>query len=83
MHGLPMYYTMEWDKAAASVAQLAELQPETVVAGHGVPMRGLEMRNAHHRLARDFDRIAVPRNGRYLRTPARAEDGSAYCRPGS
>jgi hypothetical protein len=39
--------------------------------------------NAHHRLARDFDRIAVPRNGRYLRTPARAEDGSAYCRPGS
>ena len=83
MHGPPMYYTVEWDKAAASVAQLAELQPETVITGHGVPMRGLEMRNALHRLARDFDRIAVPRNGRYLRTPARAEDGSAYCRPGS
>jgi hypothetical protein len=65
------------------VAQLAALEPETVITGHGVPIRGLEMRNALYRLARDFDRIAVPRNGRYLRTPARAEDGSAYCDPGT
>jgi glyoxylase-like metal-dependent hydrolase (beta-lactamase superfamily II) len=83
MHGPPMYYTVDWDKAATSVAQLAELEPETVITGHGVPMRGLEMRSALHRLARDFDRIAVPRNGRYLRSPARAEDGSAYCDPGT
>jgi hypothetical protein len=46
-------------------------------------MRGLAMRNALHRLARDFDRIAVPQYGRYLGTPARAEDGSAYCNPGT
>jgi glyoxylase-like metal-dependent hydrolase (beta-lactamase superfamily II) len=83
MHGPPMYYTVDWDKAATSVAQLAELAPETVITGHGVPMRGQEMRNALHRLARDFDRIAVPQNGRYLRTPASAEDGSAYCDPGT
>jgi glyoxylase-like metal-dependent hydrolase (beta-lactamase superfamily II) len=82
MHGPPMYYTVDWDKAATSVAQLAELEPETVITGHGVPMRGLEMRSALHRLARDFDRIAVPRNGRYLRSPARAEDGR-YCDPGT
>jgi glyoxylase-like metal-dependent hydrolase (beta-lactamase superfamily II) len=82
VHGPPMYYTVEWDKAATSVAQLAELEPETVITGHGVPMRGPEMRIALHRLARDFDRIAVPQDGRYLRTPARAEDGSAYCDPG-
>jgi glyoxylase-like metal-dependent hydrolase (beta-lactamase superfamily II) len=83
MHGPPMYYTVEWDKAARSVAQLAELAPETVITGHGVPMRGLEMQNALDRLARDFDCIAVPQNGRYLRTPASAEDGSAYCDPGT
>jgi glyoxylase-like metal-dependent hydrolase (beta-lactamase superfamily II) len=83
MHGPPMYYTVEWDKAEDSVARLAELEPELVITGHGVPMRGPEMRTALHRLAREFDRIAVPRNGRYLRTPARAEDGSAYCDPGT
>jgi glyoxylase-like metal-dependent hydrolase (beta-lactamase superfamily II) len=83
MHGPPMYYTVEWDKAARSVAQLAELAPETVITGHGVPMQGPEMRAALGRLAREFARVAVPRNGKYLRTPARVEDGSAYCDPGT
>jgi glyoxylase-like metal-dependent hydrolase (beta-lactamase superfamily II) len=83
MHGPPMYYTVEWDKAATSVARLAELGPELVVTGHGVPMQGPEMRAALGWLAREFARIAVPRNGKYLRTPARAEDGSAYCDPGT
>jgi glyoxylase-like metal-dependent hydrolase (beta-lactamase superfamily II) len=83
MHGPPMYYTVEWDKAEQSVARLAELEPEIVVTGHGVPMRGAEMRAALHRLAREFVHIAVPDKGRYLRTPARAEDGSAYCDPGT
>jgi glyoxylase-like metal-dependent hydrolase (beta-lactamase superfamily II) len=83
MHGPPMYYTVDWDKAASSVAQLAELEPELVVTGHGLPMRGPEMRSALHRLAREFDRIAAPKNGRYVRRPARVEDGSAYCPPGS
>ena len=36
------------------------------------------MREALHTLARDFDRIAVPKQGIYLKEPARAEDGSAY-----
>ena len=43
-------------------------------------MRGPEMRTALHTLARDFDRIAVPKQGIYLKEPARAEDGSAYRR---
>lgn len=83
MHGPPMYYTVEWDKAGQSVRRLADLEPEVVITGHGVPMRGPEMRAALHRLAREFSSIAVPKNGRYVRTPVRAEDGSAYCDPGS
>jgi glyoxylase-like metal-dependent hydrolase (beta-lactamase superfamily II) len=83
IHGPPMYYTVEWDKAGESVARLAELEPEVVITGHGLPMRGPEMRSALHRLAREFSSIAVPENGRYVRSPARAEDGSAYCPPGS
>ncbi|WP_152045739.1 MBL fold metallo-hydrolase [Aureimonas psammosilenae] len=78
MHGPPMYYTVEWDKARASVAELAALEPEIVLTGHGRPMSGPEMRAALHRLSSDFDEIAVPKSGRYLTEPARAEDGSAY-----
>jgi transposase len=70
-------------KARESVRLLADLEPEVVITGHGRPMRGAEMRAALHRLASEFDRIAVPETGRYLRTPARAEDGSAYCDPGT
>ena len=57
---------------------LAKLEPEIAVTGHGPAMRGPEMRAALHALARDFDRIAVPDQGRYVEKPARADDGSAY-----
>jgi glyoxylase-like metal-dependent hydrolase (beta-lactamase superfamily II) len=78
MHGPPQYYTVEWDKAKASVLLLASLEPELIAAGHGQPMKGAEMRSALHRLALEFDDIAMPKSGRYLTHPARAEDGSAY-----
>lgn len=80
LHGPPMYYTSDWEKAGESVRRLAALEPEVVVTGHGRPMQGEGMRNALHLLARDFERIAVPRTGRYVEQPARAEDGSAYPR---
>ena len=80
MHGPPMYYTTDWQKARASVEQLAQLEPEIAVTGHGPAMRGPEMRAALHDLARDFDRIAVPEDGHYVDQPARVSDGSAYRR---
>ncbi|QCG95306.1 MBL fold metallo-hydrolase [Azospirillum sp. TSA2s] len=81
MHGPPMYFTVEWDKAKDSVARLAALEPELVITGHGEPMHGTEMRTALHRLADEFDSIATPRRGIYLEKPARAEDGTAYRGP--
>lgn len=78
MHGPPTYFTVEWDKARVSVARLAALAPRLVVTGHGQPMHGPEMRQALFRLAEDFDRIARPPSGRYVASPERAEDGSAY-----
>jgi glyoxylase-like metal-dependent hydrolase (beta-lactamase superfamily II) len=81
MHGPPMYFTVEWDKARESVVRLAALEPELVITGHGEPMKGAEMRAALHRLADGFDSIAVPRQGIYLENPARAEDHSAYRAP--
>ncbi|HEV7869437.1 MAG TPA: MBL fold metallo-hydrolase, partial [Chthoniobacteraceae bacterium] len=78
MHGPPMYFTPDWDSARTSVNALAALEPELVVTGHGRAMRGAEMRSALHLLARDFDQIAVPEQGRYVNHPDRPEDGSAY-----
>jgi hypothetical protein len=76
-----MYYTVDWEEAGRSVARLAALKPEVVLTGHGVPMRGPAMRAALERLADEFSSIAVPRSGRYVSAPARAEDGSAYREP--
>ena len=56
-----------------SVQRLARLEPELVVTGHGPAMQGPEMTAALHALARDFDTIAVPRQGRYVHDPARFE----------
>jgi len=81
LQGPPMYYTQDWSQARASVERLATLEPETAVTGHGRAMRGPEMRAALHLLAQEFDRIAVPEQGRYVRDPARVETGTAYSAP--
>ena len=66
IHGPPMYYTPDWELARESVERLARLEPELVVTGHGPAMQGPEMQAALHTLARDFDQIAVPEQGRYV-----------------
>ena len=78
MHGPPAYYTQDWDAARASVAKLAALEPELVVAGHGPAMQGPEMRQALQHLAANFDAIAVPESGKYVRDPARAGTNEPY-----
>jgi len=70
LHGPPKYYTTDWDAARDSVQGLAQLKPELVITGHGQPMRGAKMQSALALLARDFDRIAVPEHGRYVRAAA-------------
>jgi glyoxylase-like metal-dependent hydrolase (beta-lactamase superfamily II) len=82
MHGPPAYYTTDWAAAGDSVRTLALLEPEAALTGHGVPLYGEELRGALHALARDFERVAVPADGRYVRRPAIAdENGVAYVPP--
>jgi glyoxylase-like metal-dependent hydrolase (beta-lactamase superfamily II) len=81
LHGPPMYLTIDWDAARKSVRTLAALDPERVITGHGRPLQGPEMRRALKALADDFDRVAVPKHGRFVEEPLRAEDGSAYKPP--
>src|SRR3954463_914655 len=73
MHGPPMYFTPDWDQARESVRALAALEPELVVTGHGRAMRGKEMILALNALARNFDEVARPEQGRYVKEPARAD----------
>ncbi len=78
MHGPPMYFTQDWKAARDSVERLAALEPELILTGHGPAMQGPEMRKALQELAGNFDQIAVPKDGRYVRQPATAESGDAY-----
>jgi glyoxylase-like metal-dependent hydrolase (beta-lactamase superfamily II) len=70
LHGPPAYYTIDWQAAEASVMELASLEPEVVVTGHGVAMRGERLKRDLHDLAANFRRVAVPKRGRYVRQPA-------------
>lgn len=81
IHGPPMYLTVDWPAAGASVRALAALRPERAITGHGRPLGGPDLRRGLDALAQEFERIAVPRKGRYVDRPARVEDGSAYRAP--
>ncbi|MDX1934231.1 MAG: MBL fold metallo-hydrolase [Capsulimonadales bacterium] len=78
LHGPPMYYTQDWEAARISVERLAMLEPEIAVTGHGRAMRGQDLRTALHTLAENFDRIAVPEQGRYVVRPAQVGTNAAY-----
>jgi len=70
LHGPPSYYTIDWPAAEKSVAELASLEPEVAVTGHGVAMRGERLRRDLRDLAANFRLRAVPKHGRYVRQPA-------------
>lgn len=82
MHGPPQYFTPDWISAKQSVETLAALEPALVLTGHGHPLKGPEMCAALHRLAQEFDAIAVPKQGRYVLNPAQADEtGPSFIPP--
>ncbi|HEX2251772.1 MAG TPA: MBL fold metallo-hydrolase [Thermoanaerobaculia bacterium] len=81
LHGPPMYYTPDWERAEESVKRLAELPVERVVTGHGRALAGPELRAGLRRLADEFRELAVPREGRYVEEPAGAGSGREYRPP--
>ena len=81
LHGPPAYFTQDWSSARDSVRQLAALAPETLVAGHGQPMRGETMRTRLRTLAEHFDEWERPRYGRYAAQAAVADDSGTVILP--
>ena len=70
VNGPPMYFTPDWRAAANSVRALAGLRPRVAATGHGPPLHGEPMLEQLERLAHDFERVAMPRSGRYVGRPA-------------
>lgn len=69
LHGPPSYYTPDWESARTSVLDLAKLGPHTIAPSHGLPMSGDEVPEQLQNLAMNFERIAVPEHGKYVRKP--------------
>lgn len=81
MHGPPAYFTPDWDRARDSVQALASLEPQLLLAGHGQPWAGEEMRTRLHELADHFDAWERPRLGRYRAQPAIADETGVVMLP--
>lgn len=74
-HGAPAYFTTHWAEAGRSVRRLADLSPRVLVPGHG-QRAGSDVQQGVRDLAGRFER-EMPRQGRYVRAPARVRpDGS-------
>jgi len=67
IHGPPAYFTPDWGAARESVERLRALHPAIAATGHGPVMRGTELERGLDMLAAEFDEIAVPERGRYVR----------------
>jgi glyoxylase-like metal-dependent hydrolase (beta-lactamase superfamily II) len=81
IHGPPSYFTPDWESAELSVRRLADLEPEVAACGHGIPMRGDELRRGLRHLANNFRAAAIPRWGRYVGRPARADESGVVSVP--
>lgn len=66
IHGPPRYLTTDWVSAWESVKMLAELKPAIAVTGHGHPVNGEWLKENLAILAKDFDKIAIPEQGKYV-----------------
>ena len=64
--GSPRYFTTDWVSAWDSVKKLEALKPKVAISGHGLPMKGEELTSNLQKLSNEFQRIAIPNNGKYL-----------------
>lgn len=67
MSGPPRYLTTDWEAARQSVRKLRDLQPQSAIAGHGMPMEGERLAESLRKLAEEFDSVAVPDYGKYVK----------------
>ncbi len=71
-------FNMDWEATRAAVRKLAELRPNVIGCGHGIPMSDAA---APERLERFAERFRAPRHGRYAHTPAKVDEGGVVRLP--
>ncbi|CAN5836510.1 hypothetical protein BH23GEM6_BH23GEM6_24120 [soil metagenome] len=57
-----MCFSEDFQAAAGSVRRFAVLEPEVLLAGHGRPLGGTQMRDARRALAAGFAQVAGPKD---------------------
>lgn len=80
LHGPPAYFTTNWSDALGSVRDMADLSPNVLVPGHGLPMSGPRLTRSLRAFADGFH-TEVPRRGRYVAASARRRDDGDYDLP--
>ncbi len=76
LSGPPAFVVYDWKAAGESVKKLSDLQPATIVSGHGPVLREQGVQDKLERLAMDFDIFTAPKHTRYAEKPAVVdEDG--------
>ena len=82
LSGPPKYFTNNWAAAEESVRILADLAPQIAATGHGIPMKGEDLKRGLKELTENFQEKAVPKHGRYVEDPAITNDqGVQYLPP--
>lgn len=74
----PAPFTTDWQAAQRSVELLASLEPNTVGAGHGKPISGADTARRLKEFAENFQ---PPQQGRYVKTPAIADESGVIALP--
>ena len=80
-HGPPAYFTCDWEAAKNSVLKLNNLNPVAAGTGHGVSVRGLDLKLGLNRLAHDFESRSIPSDGRYVKQPAITDENGIVDMP--
>jgi len=68
--GPPKYFTPDWIAAKQSVVKLRDINPKIAATGHGKPMSGGALKRGLDYLVANFDEVAIPSYGRYVKERA-------------
>ena len=66
LEGPPAYFTPDWTQAALSVNRLAKLNVRVAAPGHGRALHGSAPMRCLIYLAKHFNELGLPKQGRYL-----------------
>jgi hypothetical protein len=66
--GPPKCLTTDWEAARKSVKLIADLKTSLAILSNGMPMKDEELTRHLEILVNNFDKIAVPEQGRFVKS---------------